>query len=71
VAFVGEGHSDRYGAIYADLVFAKKDLVEVCQADGVPLLSWDTFDDVREGLERLDRLPVRSDPPACPGWTLP
>jgi 2-hydroxy-3-keto-5-methylthiopentenyl-1-phosphate phosphatase len=71
VAFVGEGHSDRYGAIYADLVFAKKDLVEVCRADGVPFLPWDTFDDVREELERLDRLPVRSDPPACPGWTLP
>lgn len=29
VAFVGEGHSDRYGALYADLVFAKKHLIDI------------------------------------------
>src|SRR5438132_3258718 len=50
VAFVGEGQSDRYGALYSDLVFAKKDLVRICREDGVPFVEWTTFDDVRKEL---------------------
>jgi 2-hydroxy-3-keto-5-methylthiopentenyl-1-phosphate phosphatase len=71
VAFVGEGHSDRYGALYADLVFAAKHLVDICLQDGVAFLPWQSFDDVRQGLERTDRLPERVAPVVCPGWTLP
>jgi 2-hydroxy-3-keto-5-methylthiopentenyl-1-phosphate phosphatase len=71
VAFVGEGHSDRYGALYADLVFANKDLVDICRRDGIPFLMWRTFDDVRAGLERTGRLPERVAPLVCPGWTVP
>jgi 2-hydroxy-3-keto-5-methylthiopentenyl-1-phosphate phosphatase len=71
VAFVGEGHSDRYGALYADLVFAKKHLVGLCQADGVPFLAWETFDDVRAGLEGLREAPGPVAPERCPGWTTP
>lgn len=71
VAFVGEGHSDRYGALYADLVFAAKSLVDICLRDGVAFLPWQSFDDVRRGLERTDRLPERVAPVVCPGWTLP
>ena len=51
VAFVGEGHSDRYGALYADLVFAKDALVGLCRADGVPFVPYEDFDDVRRALE--------------------
>ena len=68
VAFVGEGHSDRYGAIYADVVFAKKHLVDICRADGVAFHEWDTFDDVRAGLESLREVPGRLWPARCPGW---
>jgi 2-hydroxy-3-keto-5-methylthiopentenyl-1-phosphate phosphatase len=71
VAFVGEGHSDRFGALYADLVFAKKHLVEICRDDGVSFLPWNTFDDVREGMERTRELPQRVAPTLCPGWTYP
>jgi len=71
VAFVGEGHSDRYGALYADLVFAKDHLVDICRRDGVPLLPWETFDDVRAGLERITEPPGPVAPPVCPGWTVP
>jgi 2-hydroxy-3-keto-5-methylthiopentenyl-1-phosphate phosphatase len=71
VAFVGEGHTDRYGALYSDLVFAKKHLPEICRADGVPFLPWDTFDDVREALEHASDLPGAVDPDICPGWTAP
>ena len=68
VAFVGEGQSDRYGALYSDIVFAKKDLVRICEADGVPFLPWKTFDDVREALQNTDRLPGPVAPQRCPGW---
>ena len=71
VAFVGEGHSDRYGALYADVVFAKKHLVEICRADGVRFHPWETFDDVRAGLESLRETPRRIGPESCPGWELP
>ncbi len=68
VAFVGEGQSDRYGALYSDIVFAKKDLVRICREDGVPFLPWETFDDVRGVLEGIDRLPGPVAPQRCPGW---
>lgn len=69
VAFVGEGQSDRYGALYADVVFAKLGLVKICEADGVPYRPWETFDDVRADLEALEALPGPVAPVACPGWT--
>jgi 2-hydroxy-3-keto-5-methylthiopentenyl-1-phosphate phosphatase len=68
VAFVGEGHSDRYGALYADVVFAKKHLVDICVSDGVTYLPWQTFDDVREGLIELTAVPGPVEPDRCPGW---
>ena len=71
VAFVGEGHTDRYGALYSDVVFAKKHLVDICRAEGVPFLAWETFDDVRAALESLEKLPGPFDTEVCPGWTVP
>jgi len=69
VAFVGEGQSDRYGALYADVVFAKLALVPICEADGVPYRPWESFDDVVSALETLERLPGPVAPVPCPGWT--
>ena len=71
VAFVGEGQSDRYGALYSDVVFAKDRLAEICEADGVPFLPWRTFDDVREALESMETPPGAVDPERCPGWRSP
>jgi 2-hydroxy-3-keto-5-methylthiopentenyl-1-phosphate phosphatase len=71
VAFVGEGHSDRYGALYADLVFAKKHLVDICKQDGITFSAWETFDDVRLGMEEARDLPGPVGPEVCPGWTWP
>jgi 2-hydroxy-3-keto-5-methylthiopentenyl-1-phosphate phosphatase len=68
VAFIGEGQSDRYGALYADLVFAKDALPAICERDGVPYLPWTDFDDVRRSLERLDGSPGAVAPDPCPGW---
>jgi 2-hydroxy-3-keto-5-methylthiopentenyl-1-phosphate phosphatase len=70
VAFVGEGHSDRYGALYADVVFAKEHLVDICRSDGVAFHPWRTFDDVRLTLDRLTDVPEVAEPERCPGWTV-
>lgn len=70
VAFVGEGQTDRYGALYADITFAKLELVAYCEADGVPYLPWNDFDDVRRVLEAAGDLPGPVAPIECPGWTL-
>jgi 2-hydroxy-3-keto-5-methylthiopentenyl-1-phosphate phosphatase len=71
VAFVGEGHSDRYGALYADLVFAKKHLIDICRRDGIDFRPWETFDDVRVALEKAEEPPGPVAPETCPGWTWP
>ncbi len=71
VAFIGEGQTDRYGALYADITFAKLDLVAHCERDGVPYMPWESFDDVRAVLERGHRPPGPVAPIRCPGWTLP
>jgi 2-hydroxy-3-keto-5-methylthiopentenyl-1-phosphate phosphatase len=68
VAFVGDGPSDRYGALYADVVFAKGELVGIARADGVPFLPWRTFDDVRTRLEALEGVPGAVGGTRCPGW---
>jgi 2-hydroxy-3-keto-5-methylthiopentenyl-1-phosphate phosphatase len=70
VAFVGEGQSDRYAALYADVVFAKDVLVGIALADGVSFLPWDTFDDVRDALAELDTVPGPVGGEHCPGWRL-
>jgi 2-hydroxy-3-keto-5-methylthiopentenyl-1-phosphate phosphatase len=71
IAFVDEGQSDRYGALFSDVVFAKDALVKACEQDGVPFLPWEMFDDVRNGLETLRSLPGAVNPEPCPRWTTP
>ena len=71
VAFVGEGSSDRYGALYADVTFAKLALVAHCERDGVPYEPWRDFDDVRAWLESAEPPPGPISPRRCPGWTVP
>jgi len=69
IAFIGEGQTDRYGALYSDLVFAKLSLPDYCRADGVPFVEWEDFDDVRAVLEDVSTLPGPVAPVRCPGWT--
>ena len=69
VAFIGEGLSDRYGALYSDVVFAKDALVDICRADGVPFLPYEDFQDVRSVLEDIGAIGTAIAPPVCPGWT--
>jgi 2-hydroxy-3-keto-5-methylthiopentenyl-1-phosphate phosphatase len=69
VAFVGDGYSDRLGALYADVVFAKDHLADYCSREGVPFLEWETFDDVRRSLDGPGGLPGPVEPARCPGWS--
>ena len=69
VAFVGDGPSDRFGALYSDMTFAKGDLVDSCIRDGVPYVAWNDFDDVRRTLETASDPPGPVAPIQCPGWT--
>jgi 2-hydroxy-3-keto-5-methylthiopentenyl-1-phosphate phosphatase len=70
IAFVGDGQSDRYGALYSDLVFAKDALVTICEQDGVSYRPWETFDQVRAALEESDALPGPVGSERCPGWRI-
>ena len=75
VAFVGEGYSDRFGAVYADVTFAKHHLARLCQQEGIPFLPWQDYDDVRRGLEAIaagdQAVTGPVEPERCPGWTEP
>lgn len=51
VIFIGDGHSDRYAAGHADVVFAKGELEAFCLARGWPFHQWTDFDDIRAWLD--------------------
>ena len=70
-AFIGDGHSDTFGALFADLVFAKGYLAEHCRDEDIPFVAWTTFDDVRAALENGVDVPGPVNPAMCPGWTVP
>jgi 2-hydroxy-3-keto-5-methylthiopentenyl-1-phosphate phosphatase len=68
VAFVGDGVSDRFAALYSDVVFAKGSLTRYCDEHGVAYLDWYDFDDVRRTLQARDGLHQPVAPERCPGW---
>jgi 2-hydroxy-3-keto-5-methylthiopentenyl-1-phosphate phosphatase len=68
VAFVGDGVSDRFAALYSDVVFAKGSLPRYCDEYGVAYVDWHDFDDVRRALEGRDMLHEPVTPDRCPGW---
>ena len=71
VAFVGDGVSDRFGARYADVTFAKDELAEHCRREAIPFLPYADFDDVRRALLGLDGAPEPIGGEPCPGWREP
>ena len=52
VAYVGDGHSDLCPAIEADVVFAKKELADLCREEAIDFIPFDTFADVQREMER-------------------
>ncbi len=53
MVFVGDGTSDVCAIPYVDDLFAKGYLANYCEANGVPYIPFDTFEDVQRELEAL------------------
>jgi len=51
--FIGDGLSDRFAVEEADLVFAKKRLLEYCRDKGIACIPFETFADIAKGLTGL------------------
>ncbi len=52
VTYVGDGHSDLCPAIEADVVFAKKELADLCREEAIDFIPFDTFADVQREMAR-------------------
>lgn len=46
VVYVGDGYSDRCASEYADVVYAKKHLLEYCINNGIPHIPFNNFKDI-------------------------
>ena len=53
IVYIGEGYSDRCPARYADIVFAKDDLLKFCHRENISYLEYRTFADVQLRLESV------------------
>ncbi len=51
VAYVGDGHSDLCPAVEADLVFAKRELADLCREEAIDFIPFRDFSDIRRRLE--------------------
>jgi 2,3-diketo-5-methylthio-1-phosphopentane phosphatase len=52
IAYVGDGHSDLCPAIEADVVFAKKELADLCREEEIDFIPFDTFADIQQEMAR-------------------
>lgn len=53
IIYIGEGYSDRCPARFADVVFAKDDLLKYCQAENISYYEYRTFGDIVQRCRRL------------------
>ncbi|HWP81770.1 MAG TPA: MtnX-like HAD-IB family phosphatase [Bacteroidota bacterium] len=53
IVYIGDGYSDRCPARYADVVFAKQELIPYCQSQNITYHEFRTFADVQSLLEEL------------------
>ncbi len=51
--FVGDGLSDRYAALRADVVFAKDKLAEFCEHESIPYIPYDSLTTVATSVDQL------------------
>lgn len=60
IVFVGEGYSDRCPAKFADVIFAKDELLNYCREENIPCYEYRTFADILQRLEVLQRTGARN-----------
>lgn len=53
LVYIGEGYSDRCPVRYADIVFAKDELLVYCQQENISFFEYRTFTDVKLRIESL------------------
>lgn len=53
IVYVGEGYSDRCPVRFADVVFAKDDLLVYCQSENISYIEYRTFSDIRLRLAKM------------------
>jgi 2,3-diketo-5-methylthio-1-phosphopentane phosphatase len=53
IVYVGDGYSDRCPSRYADIVFAKGNLIRYCREGSISFFEYRTFEDVIERLEKI------------------
>ena len=53
IVFVGDGLSDLCPSKYADIVFAKKDLIRYCREENISYYEYQNFRDVMDRLEKI------------------
>ena len=56
IVYIGDGFSDRCAARQADVVFAKADLAQFCQQSDIPYVSFTSFREIMDYLEKIDNL---------------
>ncbi|UOF90454.1 2-hydroxy-3-keto-5-methylthiopentenyl-1-phosphate phosphatase [Fodinisporobacter ferrooxydans] len=50
---IGDSVTDAKASRLADFVFARSKLIDICQQDGIPYQSYETFFDIMEGLKTI------------------
>jgi 2-hydroxy-3-keto-5-methylthiopentenyl-1-phosphate phosphatase len=53
IVYVGDGYSDRCPVRYADFVFAKRQLIKLCQQQNISFFEFNHFGDVQTKLEEI------------------
>ena len=53
IIYIGEGYSDRCTARYADVIFAKDDLLKYCQQENISYYEYSTFADIVQRLQLI------------------
>lgn len=53
IIYIGEGYSDRCPVRYADIVFAKDELLKYCRQENISYFEYRTFNDVRNRLKSM------------------
>ena len=53
IVYVGDGYSDRCPVRYADLVFAKRQLIKYCQEQNITYFEFNNFNDVQVRMEEI------------------
>jgi 2-hydroxy-3-keto-5-methylthiopentenyl-1-phosphate phosphatase len=53
IVYVGDGYSDRCPSRYADIVFAKGDLIRYCREENISYFEYQTFKDIINRIEKV------------------